>query len=73
VVGEPGWKGITPAAEEVAEPPPVGCTMTCVAVMVVPLVVPSTSTYWPAVIALADVEVVPFWYVVEDASSTVTF
>jgi hypothetical protein len=41
--------------------------------MVVTLVVPSTNTYSPAVMALADVEIVPFWYVVEDASSTVTF
>jgi hypothetical protein len=47
--------------------------MTCVAVMVVPLVVPSTRTRSPVVMALAEVELVPFWYVVEDASSTVTF
>ncbi|MFL5698635.1 MAG: hypothetical protein ACJ797_16235 [Ktedonobacteraceae bacterium] len=47
--------------------------MTCVAVMVVPLVVPSTRTHSPVVMALAEVELVPFWYVVEDASSTVTF
>jgi hypothetical protein len=47
--------------------------MTCVAVMVVPLVVPSTRTLWPVVMALAEVELVPFWYVVEDASLTVTF
>src|SRR5690348_5176664 len=47
--------------------------MTCVAVMVVPLVVPSTRTLSPVVMALAEVELVPFWYVVEDASSTVTF
>jgi hypothetical protein len=47
--------------------------MTCVAVMVVPLVVPSTRTGSPGVMALAEVELVPFWYVVEDASSTVTF
>jgi hypothetical protein len=50
--------------------------MTCVAAMVVPLVVltvPSTRTLSPLVMALAEVELVPFWYVVEDASSTVTF
>jgi hypothetical protein len=47
--------------------------MTCVAVMVVPLVVPSTRTLSPVVIALAEVELVPFGYVVEDASLTVTF
>ena len=41
--------------------------------MVTPLVVPSTSTGSPVVMALADVELVPFWYVVEEASSTVTF
>jgi hypothetical protein len=43
------------------------------AVMVVPFVVPSTSTGSPVVIALAEAELVPLWYVVEDASSTVTF
>jgi hypothetical protein len=47
--------------------------MTCVAVMVVPLVVPSTRTGSPVVTALADAGLVPFWYVVADASSTVTF
>jgi hypothetical protein len=47
--------------------------MTCVAVMVVPLVVPSTMTGSPVVMALAEVELVPFWYAVEDASLTVTF
>ena len=61
------------AAGEVADPPPDGCTMTCVAVMVVELVVPSTRTASPVVMALAEAELVPFWYVVEDASSTVTF
>ena len=77
MLGVPGWKGITPAAEEAADPSlPVGCTMTCVAAMVVPLVVltvPSTRTLSPFVMALAEVEIVPFWYVVEDASSTITF
>ena len=47
--------------------------MTCDAVMVVPLVVPSTGTGWPVVMALAEVEGVPFLYLVEDASWTVTF
>jgi hypothetical protein len=47
--------------------------MTCVAVMVVPLVVPSTRTGLPVVMALAKAGLVPFWYVVDDASSTVTF
>jgi len=41
--------------------------------MVVPLVIPSTRTLSPVVMALAEVELVPFWYVVEDASLTVTF
>jgi hypothetical protein len=41
--------------------------------MVVPLVVPSTRTLSPVVMALAEVELVPCWYVVEDASSMVTF
>jgi hypothetical protein len=44
-----------------------------VAVIVVPLVVPSTRTYSPVVTALAEVEFVPFRYVVEDTSLTVTF
>src|ERR1700728_1155167 len=47
--------------------------MTCVAVMVVPLVVPSTRTGSPVVMALTEAGLVPFWYVVEDASRTVTF
>jgi len=46
--------------------------MTCVAVMVVELVVPSTRTGSPVVMALAEAGLVPFWYVVEDASVTVT-
>jgi hypothetical protein len=74
VVGAPRWKGITFAVGEAADPlPPAGCTMTCVAVMVVPLVVPSTRTGLPVVMALAKAGLVPFWYVVDDASSTVTF
>jgi hypothetical protein len=47
--------------------------MTCVAVMVVPLVVPRTRTRSPFVMALAEVELVPFWCFVEDVSSIVTF
>ena len=47
--------------------------MTCVAVMVVPLVVPSTRTGAPAVTALAEAALVPFSYVVPDGSWTVTF
>jgi hypothetical protein len=46
--------------------------MTCAAVMVVPLVVPRTRTLTPVVMALAEVELVPFWNSVEDASLTVT-
>ncbi len=47
--------------------------MTCVAVMVVELVVPRTRTVSPAVIAFAEAELVPCWYVVDDASLTATF
>jgi hypothetical protein len=61
------------AAEAVDDPPPVGWAMTCVAVMVVPLVVPSTRTGSPVVVTLVEVELVAFRYCVEDASSTVTF
>jgi len=50
---------VTPALA--AEPmPPGGCTSTCVAVMVVPLVVPSTRTVSPVLRALAEVDVVAF-------------
>jgi hypothetical protein len=35
--------------------------MTCVAVMVVPLVIPSTRTGSPVVMALAEAGLVPFW------------
>ena len=66
-------KGTTPAAEEVADPPPVDCRTTWLAVMVVPLVVPSTRTFSPFAMVLTEVELVPFWYFVEDASLTVTF
>ena len=61
------------AAAEAAVPLLAGCTMTCVAVIVVPLVVPSTRTGSPVVMALTEAGLVPLWYVVEDASPTVTF
>jgi hypothetical protein len=35
--------------------------MICVAVIVVPLVVPSARTGSPVAMALAEVELVPFW------------
>jgi hypothetical protein len=73
VVGVPCWNGTTLAAEDGAVETPVGCRVTWVAVTVVPLVVPSTRTGSPVVTAAADVEVEPLWYVVVDASSTVTF
>jgi hypothetical protein len=41
--------------------------------MVVELVVPRTRTGSPLVMTLAEAGLVPFWYVVADASSTVTF
>jgi hypothetical protein len=41
--------------------------------MVCPSTDPSTRMLSPFVMALAEVELVPFWYVVEDASLTVTF
>jgi hypothetical protein len=41
--------------------------------MVVPLTVPSTRADAPAVTSLAEAELVPFSYVVEDASVMVTF
>jgi hypothetical protein len=47
--------------------------MTCVALMVVPLVVPRTRTLSPLVMALAEIELVPFLYFVEEASSILTF
>jgi hypothetical protein len=47
--------------------------MTWLAVMVVPLVIPSTTTLTPFLMALAEVELVPFWYFVVDAFLTVTF
>jgi hypothetical protein len=45
--------------------------MTCVALMVVELTVPSTRMCSPLVTALFEVELVPFWYFVEESSSTV--
>ena len=73
VVGAPSWKGITFAAEVVEDPLLAGCTMTCVAVIVVLSVVPSTSAVLPLVTELADADFVPFSYVVDDFSLTVTF
>jgi hypothetical protein len=71
VEGAPGWKGTT--AEEVAAALPVDCTITCVAVMVVPLVVPRTRTGSPVLTALAEAERDPFVYFVEDVLLIVTF
>jgi hypothetical protein len=59
VDGAPRWKGTT--AEEAEDPLLAGCTVTCVAVMVVPLVVPSTRTLSPVVMALAEAGLAPFW------------
>jgi hypothetical protein len=79
VVGAPRWKEITFDAEEDTDPAvAVVSTMTWVALMVVPLVVPSTRTFVPflvalVLVALAEVELVPFRYFVDDVSSTVTF
>ena len=51
-----------PGGQEAADPPlPAGCTTTCVAVMVVPLVVPRTRTCAPVVMAPAEIELVPSW------------
>jgi hypothetical protein len=72
VDGAPRWKGTTFVAEEVADPPPVVCTMTWLAAMVVPSTVPSTRTFVPFLTALAEVELVPLRYVVEDAWLMVT-
>ena len=47
--------------------------MTRLAVIVVPLVIPSTRTLSPLAMAPAELELVPFWYVVEASSLTVTF
>jgi hypothetical protein len=73
VLGEPFSKETTADGEYVGDPPmPVGCTMTFVAVMVVPVVVPSTTADSPFVTEFEGAELVPFRYVVEDASLTVT-
>ena len=61
------------AADGPADPLRAGSTMTCVAVMVVLLVVPRTRTLSPVVMALAEAGLACFWYVVADASLTVTF
>jgi hypothetical protein len=55
--------------------PVVALGVAPVVALIIPatLVVPSTRTRASVVMALAEVELVPFWYVVEDASSTVTF
>jgi hypothetical protein len=66
-------KATTFVAEELEDPLPVFCTVIWVAVIVVPSVVPRTRTGSPVVMALDDVELVPFWYVVPDASLMVTF
>jgi len=47
--------------------------MTWLAVMVVPLTVPTARTLSPLLIALAEVELVPLRYVVDEALLTVTF
>jgi hypothetical protein len=53
-------KGTTCDAVELRDPLPVGCTMTCVAAIVVPLVVPRTRTWAPVFGALAEVVTVTF-------------
>jgi hypothetical protein len=63
-------KGIT--FDDDSGPLFVGCTMTCVAVIVVLSVVPSTRAVLPFLTALANAEFVPFSYVVDDVSLTVT-
>jgi hypothetical protein len=50
-----------------------GSTITCVAVIVVLSVVPSTRTVEPLVTALAETLLVPSSYLVDPANSTVTF
>jgi hypothetical protein len=64
-------KGTT--SDDVLDPVFVGCTMTCVAVIVVLSVVPTTRAVLPFVTALADAEFVPLSYLVADVSLTVTF
>jgi hypothetical protein len=64
-------KGIT--FDDAFDPLFFGCTTTCVAVIVVLSVVPTTRAVLPLVTALADAECVPFSYVVDGVSLTVTF
>jgi hypothetical protein len=67
-------EGTTAVAGEVADPAlPFGCTMTWLAVMIVPFVVPSARTVPPPLTALAEVGFVPFLYFVEATFLTVTF
>jgi len=74
VDGAPRWKGTTAVTGKVADPAlPFGCTMTWLAVMVVPFVVPSARTVTPLLMALAEVGLVPFLYVVDETFLTVTF
>jgi hypothetical protein len=61
------------AAVDGADSPPVLCTMTCAALMVVELTVPSTRTRSPLVTELFETELLPFSYFVEEASSMITF
>jgi hypothetical protein len=60
VLGAPRWKETTFDGVYVVDPPLDGFTTTCVAVMVVPLAVPSTRTGLPFATALAELELVPF-------------
>jgi hypothetical protein len=71
VLGAPRWKGTT--FDAVLDPRVFGCTMTWVAVIVVPSVVPTTRAVLPLLTALTDADFVPFSYVVDDVSLTVTF
>jgi hypothetical protein len=64
-------KGIT--FDDVLDPLFVGCTMICVAVIVVPSTVPTTRAVLPVATALADADFAPFLYVVDDVVLTVTF
>jgi hypothetical protein len=73
VLGAPRLKATTFDGEYVVDPPVAGCTTTCVAVIVVPLVVPRTRTDLPFATALDEAELVPFRYVVDDDRLTVTF
>jgi hypothetical protein len=72
VAGAPRWKGITLAADVEDPLLSAGCTMTWVAVMVVPLVVPRAKTGSPTATTLADVWLAARWKVVAGPSLTVT-